>query len=249
MDRSHLTLALLLTGAVAGACDRNAPVSPQLTEPIAIPHVNAPVLTPEDLEASTFVVREADPDGSSPALTEEPDGEDSNRPLQQIFDPETRVGFESGYAYALGRHDYIGNVGAVRTTAHVAHNNAYLGSQTSTNQDYTPFLLDWGQRKMIWTWARVYSDHECGLSVQGESKHQAWWQFYQGTGTAAWGKDIESTQASPESQACSRSTGETGSVTETGGGMVCHYLITYYLDTGEIVSAELLYCTTSGPMF
>lgn len=246
MYRSRFTLSLLLTGTVVAGCVEESPVSPGRPPSTPVPSVNAPVLTPDDLVDRTITVREARPEAPGPARAEL-DGEAASRPLQQIFDAETRVGFEKGYAYALGRHDYIGNVGFVSTTAQVAHNDAYLGSQSAENQNYTPFLLDWGQLKLIWVSAKVYSDHECGLSVQGKSTHKAWWEFFQGTGVSEWGVDSETSQAAPVSQSCS--SGGTGQTTSTdeSGGMLCYYLITYDLTTGRILNAELLYCTTYGP--
>lgn len=248
MYRSRLTLALLSIGTVLAGCADETPVSPGSLEPAASLLVNAPTLTAEDLMLSTGVHHGSDPEESGPALAEL-DGEDVSRPLQQVIDPETRVGFDPGYAWSLGRHDYIGNVASVQTTATVAYHDQYVGSQTAKAQDYTPFLLDLGQVKLIWTWAKVYSDHECGLTVQGSSQHKAWWQFYQGKGTSEWGVDQKPSQAAPVGQSgCTQETGGATESSESSSGVVCTYFITYDLDTGEILNAELLYCTVRGPL-
>lgn len=174
--------------------------------------------------------------------------EDTQRPLQEIFYPDTRVGFQPGYAYSLGVHQYIGNMGSVSTTAQVSHLDKHLGSFTSDKQQYTPFLFDFGEVKHIWTQAKVYTDHTCGLSVQGSSTHAAWWQFFTGTGAPAWGTARVTTQAQPVAQGgCSSGRiGQSTGTEERSGGMVCTYFITYDMDTGEWLSAELLFCSTVG---
>jgi len=171
-----------------------------------------------------------------------------DRPIQQIFNATTRAYVEPGYAAALGLHDYIGNVGRIQTTAYVTHLGQEVGSQLSLRDKFNPFLADFGQVKKIFTEARVYTDYTCGLAVRGTSYHQAEWQFFTGTGVPKWGTSQRTTQAAPASgpECTSSGTGQRRGTETRSGGVVCHYLITYELDTGIIVNVERLQCVSSG---
>jgi hypothetical protein len=209
----------------------------------------APDWSSVNLSTTTSVLDEAPDPADRPALAETGELEDEQaRPLQQIFDPETRVGFEPGYAWALGSHRYIGNLGSVTTTAHATYNDMDLGSYTGTRQKYLPFLADWGLVKHIWQQSKIYTDHECGVSVQGYSDHRAWWQFYQAKSAPEWGLARRSSQSGWARQpACANSgTSQVTTGEESAQGTVCYYLITYDLDTGEIVNAEFLFCNSTG---
>jgi hypothetical protein len=94
----------------------------------------------------------------------------------------------------------------------------------------------------------VYTDHECGLSVQGSSDHRAWWQFWQGRSTAEWGTARRTSQAAPVAQgACAQTGTSQAHVSETQPtGIVCYYLVTYDMNTMEVLRADFLYCTGSG---
>lgn len=249
-------LGLLVTLCLSG-CDGSDPSPTSISSAFdeVVPPVQpgegiifvVPDLASLDLSPTTSL---HDPEPSDlPARSERGDLEDEQaRPLQQIFDAETRVGFEPGYAWALGSHQYIGNLGSVTTTAHATYQDMDLGSHTSTKQKYLPFLADWGLVKHIWQQSKIFTDHECGLSVQGYSDHRAWWQFYQGTSAPEWGLARRSSQAGWARQpACSgNATGQFTSGEESAQGTVCYYLITYDMDTGEIVNAEFLFCNSTG---
>ena len=209
--------------------------------------LRVPRLTQSDLEQRDFV--ELLPDGDPVARVIDPDDyEYSSRPLQQIFDARTRVYFQPGYAAALGIHSYIGNVGTIATTAHVTYLDQDLGSHTAHREQYTPFVLDLGMTKTVFAEARVFTDYTCGLQVQGNSNHRAHWQFFTGTAVPLWGSSRRTSQASPASNgSCTdRRTGQRGGTETRAGGIVCRYLITYDLDTGEILAADLLDCSSTG---
>lgn len=248
MYRSRLSLSLLLAVVAASACSEPSPAAPDAPEEAAFtPLVSAPLLTWQDLVAMETIVEEPGAPDRPTARTSEWELESHVRPVQQIFDPGTRVGYGGGFASSIGDHRYIGNVGFVSTTAHVTYNDQDLGSQTATRQKYMPFLADWGMVKHIDVAAKVYTDHECGLTVRGESEHRAWWQFFQGRGVAEWGVEVKSTQAKPVPQgSCSESTGTRRATEDQGGGILCTYYITYDVSTGAIIDAELLYCTSKG---
>lgn len=238
MPRAPIHLPLLVALA-AGACEESEPLSPI---PVAdhaleftIPHVGRNGRPPRPDEGPTR---------PAPASTEL---EAHSRPLQQIRHAMTNVNILQGEASALGRHRYIGNVGSIDTTVQIVYGETYLGSFTAERQAYTPFIFDFGMEKSIYAYARVFTDHTCGLRVVGSSIHRASWQFYQGRSAPIWGETRRTTQADPESQPeCAKRSGRT-QITETRPtGMVCTYLITYDLDTGEWLNAELLFCSGVG---
>lgn len=246
MYRSCITPALVALAVALAGCAEETPVSPVASAvDEGPPLVRAPLLTQSDLDKSNFRVLGAPAADPGPARAEF--DEQGGRPIQQIFGPSTRADFGTGFASSIGAHRYIGNVGAVSTTASLSFQGQHVASRTSNQQDYTPFLLDWGSVKRVVTWIKIPSDHECGLSVEGQSDHRAWWQFFQGRGVAAWGVTRTTTQEGPTRQgACANPTGQTEDTRQSEGGLVCTYLITFDLETGEIVNAELLFCHSGG---
>lgn len=249
MYRSRLTLSLLVSSGLVVGCSDSSPVSveehPSLIPP---PTVNAPVLTLADLVQSTVIGGGPGPGPEGPALaTFDDGGGDDYDSWSQIFDPDTRIQLDAGFVGIYGRHDYTGNVGHIRTTGQVSYNDQHLGSQTAEKQQYVPFLLDFGQTKNIWVYPKVYTDHECGLKAEGQSKHSAWWEFYQGTDVSTWGRSEVTSQANPVTQGgCSGNTDGFEVTEESSEGIVCTYWITYDTQTGAIVDAELLFCTATG---
>ncbi len=240
----HLLLALLAAG---GCADQDAsPVAPEHTAEAMAPQLPAlPHVSFTTSEHETLV-----PAAPARADTDITDGELESRPLQEVFNPRTTTGIAEGhgYVYAIGLHDYIGNMGAIATTAHAAFQDQHLGSYTAERQEYTPFLLDLGVKKGIWATARVYTDKTCGLTALGDSQHSAWWQFFQGRSAPQWGVSKRYSQAQPTYQ---KACGSTTTTTHTGGdgsttGMICYVLITWDLDTGQIVDTRILACTGIG---
>ena len=187
-----------------------------------------------------------DPPG--PARITEDWEEELSRPIQQIFDPRTRTRIEGAYGYALGLHEYIGNIGRIATTVQASMGSQYLGAFTAESQDYTPFFFDFGRVKTAWAQARVSLAETCGLEVHGSSVHQAWWQMYQGRSAPMWGVATRTSQADETSQGgcADAATGTRKEGRSEPGGVICYYKITYELDTGIIVDAQLLSCVGSG---
>jgi len=251
MPHRRMPLIALIALPLAMGCDESAPIvgtahdsAAALAEDLRflVPHLSPDDVASHSFETTVADPSEQDPSANGPLLTSL-DG----RPAQKILNARTNVGFDPGYAWSVGRHEYIGNVGEVSTTAHVTHESKHLGSQTAHRQNDVPFLIDFGTVKLIWAQAKVYTDHECGLSVQGTSDHKARWQFWNGSTTSSWGEARLSTQASPANQGgCARSTGQMGLTETTSSGMVCYYLITYDMNTMEVLRADFLYCTGSG---
>lgn len=253
MSRMKPPLLCALAVLIGGACEGPLPSAPGVPPEVSGPlDLVAPRLDANDLTQVVRVGREPNAIDEAPAGVDVRDLElrdddlaDEN--FASIIDPHTSAYFGSGRAGAAGRHHYTGNVGRVRTTAHVAFQDMHLGSQSSERQENTPFLLDFGKLKFIWTGAEVNTDHECGLSVQGNSVHEASWEFFQGTGVSTWGKVSRVTGSGVVRQRrCSERT-ETrpvgGSTSDGERYHYCTYLITYDLQTGQIYRAERLFCS------
>ncbi|MBT8488947.1 MAG: hypothetical protein HKN72_06340 [Gemmatimonadetes bacterium] len=247
MYRAPSVLALIALSLGAAACSQDTPAGPILTTFDDAPRVNPPLLTQADLTRTDSVQLLPDTPAEGLAAADF-NGDSFNRPLAQIFNERSTGDFQAGFAGVYGYHDYIGNVGRVSTEANVSYQNQHLGSAPLSTQQYTPFLLDFGRRKSIWAFPKIYTDQKCGLTVQGKSQHRASWQFYQATSVQNWGVTEKGTQSKPHSQgACTGDTGGFQSEHTKAGGVVCTYWITYDLDTGAIISAELLFCSsTSG---
>ena len=182
-------------------------------------------------------------DGAAPVA---PPVDLTDTPPSSILNARTETGFRPGFAFAFGTHDYSGNIGRIETTARASHRDRFLGSLTAERQDYIPFLTDLGRIKKIWTWAKIFTDETCGVTVGGSSVHSAWWEFFQGRSASSWGRSSISTQGTDSSQpACTGGTGGYEREDLEPGGLICSYWITYDLRSGEILSADFLGCVDS----
>jgi len=184
---------------------------------------------------------------SGPATTDEWSIRDDARAT--IFSAATFVGFDPGYAWARGDQTYSGNHGSVKTTARLSSGGMILGTQEALREAYNPFLIDFGRSKELSAVAHIYTDATCDLTIQGESMHGAWWEFYQGTGVNTWGKVGRSSQAWPESQPPCQTAPPPGRdvyQAANGGSVTCYFMVTYDRRTGEVFSADLLYCDSGG---
>jgi hypothetical protein len=244
--------ALVTLLVIVGCSDESA---------VSLPRAEAE--TPSDLEFSMPLLdREARlPDLVVPVEVHPgpagPAASDDYEPTQ-ILSASTTVGFMSNYAYSTGRHRYTGNVGRVDTEAVVTFGSQELGRQPAHNQDYVPFLLDFGQVRDIAAEAYVFTDQECGLEVDGDSNHWAGRQWFLGGQAPDWGDESMSTQAFPPAQqpACAEEEepydgGELppGSESEGAEGenpVTCWYWVTYDPVTGEVYDAQFLYCDDPG---
>jgi hypothetical protein len=170
-----------------------------------------------------------------------------------IIGPITQVGFTPTYAYSRGRHSYTGNVGKVTTEARVTFDGQSIGMQPAMRQKSVPFLLDWGEVKSISVEAYVFTDQDCGLRVDGSSKHYAWWSWFLGGPTPDWGDAIASSQAfppatlppcAPEPIPDPEYPNSDGSGTDGGGGgsVTCWYWVTFDPYTGEVTDQQFLFC-------
>lgn len=203
--------------------------------------LSAPMLQPSDL-VHTEVVSEGEPTTNGPMLSTR--GTD----VAEIYNEVTRVGILYGNeAYAEGKHEYTGSVGRVDTNLHIEWEAKYLASASATRQ-----RSDWlslSVRKTVWAYARAQVDKTCGLRLTGNSMHRAWWSYFRITGTTTYGEAIRSSSADPFSQSpCGKKidgNDPTGEYRE-GGGISCTYLITYDIDTGEVVDVDLLSCQSGG---
>ena len=229
--------ALALLGCLE---DPSAPMGPdRVSDPTEL-SFTVPSLEPSDLIPFTLTVHDGGAAAPYPVSID-----DGYRPSQQISNARTTTGFYTGQAWAEGSHNYIGNVGRVETTAGVTVADKHLADQVVVRQEFKPFLLQFGQKEFIFAFAPVYTDHKCGLTVRGSSVHSASWEFYQGTGASAWGEALQTSVAQTSSQGDCSGRGTSRGTDVQPDGTVCYYLVTYDLDTGVVVSADLLFCTSS----
>ncbi len=254
MPRSKARLLAGTIPLLIAACGDRTPTAPSpITEgapdlPVAAPTVTADHLRLLAVEAAgdSSTLTDAQRTEMDPDLDVELDDEfEEITESTQIINARTRVGFTDTGAYAEGSHNFTGHAGRIETTASVTFGGQNIGSQTAVEQ--RSFSLSLKLWKFISAWAPVYTDVHCGLTVEGRSIHEAWWEIFQGRSAPSFGRTSVSSFGGPDSQGpCGtrRSTGD-GSGSEDSGGMVCTYLVTYDLDTLEVVHVELLYCSAS----
>ena len=254
MLRTRPQRAALAAIVLAAGCAEEPPTDVPVAgvDPVADLPLVWPAITPETRIASEVV--EPEPSlGPAQALGDDAslDDQPPENVAAQIFNPVTNVGFTSTYAYSTGRHEYTGNIGRVETIATVSFDSQVIGTQPAERQVPQAYLLDWGERKSIWAEAYVFIDQDCGLRVDGNSHHSAWWQWFLGATAPRWGDAEATTQAFPpaEQPPCEETPepGNEGSgggseASDGGGAVTCWYWVTYDPYTGEIYEAEFLYC-------
>lgn len=237
---------LLSLSAVFGGCDSQSatrPADPEVALDFALV---SPMIGSDDLIARAFnTLPTPPPDPDEPAASDV-GGEFSVRPQQQIWGASSRGRFVGNEARFLATHDYIGNVGYIGSRVDVTENDRAVTSVDSESQDYTPFLVDFGQVKTIYHPTTVHIEEPCGVTVTGRSQHKASWEFFQGRSAPNWGVAIAPSYAKPFRGPCDRPTGERRGTLEEEGGRVCTVLITYDLATSEIVNVQILSCYNVG---
>jgi hypothetical protein len=140
----------------------------------------------------------------------------------------------------------------VETLATVSFGAQVIGSQPAHRQDYIPFLFNLGRVNEILAEAFVFVDQDCGLKVDGYSRHFAKWQWFLAGPAPIWGDADMSTQAFPPvyqppcQEEPTPDPGYNGG-TEAGGAegsdvVTCWYWVTYDPYTGEIYDADFLFC-------
>ena len=262
MSRARSIGAPLLTALLVTACAEPPTTAVEFDgySTSADLHFSVPALGAEQLVATQPVSADTDrvPEVAGPARAGEfvegefVDGEEPSGPedvadyldeVGSVYDRRTYVGFGPTYGYSWGEHRYQGNKGRVTTTATISLDGQQLGSQTAVSEDYGLFLIDGPQVKYIATIARAYTDQGCGLQVSGASQHEAWWEWFMGFGVATWGVVRVDSDTSPESQDPCEPVEAAVAGGPSGLATVCWFSIDYDLETGEIVSVELLFCT------
>lgn len=255
MSLDRMVRAAVVTLLVASGCTEEPTTGVPATEAVAPTDldVRVPALTSDALIDAEIVQLEPDVPagafGDDPFEPDQPDSPDYTL-RGAILGASTRVGFGPGYAYSSGRHRFTGNVGRVATEARVTFEGQVIGRRTAERQEAVPYLFDFGRIKQIWAEAYVFIDQDCGLTVDGDSDHEAWWQWFLGAGAPQWGDAGMSTQAFPpvSQPPCEETIEEnpfTGGGDSGGEGDVlvsCWWWVTYDPNTGEIIDADLLYC-------
>jgi len=164
----------------------------------------------------------------------------------EIYSARTNVGFDGTGAFAEGSHHFTGNGGRIETKADVTFDGRSLGSQTEVVQ--RTWWLSLEPSHFLTALSRVYSDTSCGLAVKGSSVHQAWVEVFSGKSSTIWGRAEQTTSKVAAQEECGKriSTGDPTHEYSSEGGLVCYYLVTYDLDTLEIVAVEFLRCQSGG---
>jgi hypothetical protein len=251
---SKAVVAALLTAA----CNEDTPTAaPEVLSDLAL-------AVPSDL-ADRLVVRtvsERGSPGGGPARSEHLGYGSYDWPPDEnpdvaaaIWNERTRANFVPGALSVIGSHNFQGNKGSIETDATVNYQGVTVGTQRSIGQEVYPFLLDALREHYIWTEARIFTDRECGLTGFGSSRHSASWEAVFAGPVFNFSEIIRSTTSEYERQPdCDAPppppppTAGTGSSFTSGGGgeAVCYFWLTYYIDTSDIIEAELLFCTEGG---
>jgi len=251
-SRAFCTAVVTVLVAIGCADESTTGVSVPETELPTDLAFTFPDLTPEALAHT--VVEEVEPaSGPARAFADEPDRDPGDEPdtdvVSRIWGASTKVGVTSEYAYSTGRHSYSGNTGKVTTELVVSMDGQEIGRKPATRQNYRLFLQDMGQIHEIWAEAYLFTDQECGLTVDGSSGHWAWWQWFMGTSAPHWGESYLTSQAFPpySQPGCvenpgSYTGGDNATGSDGGGGVTCWYWVTYDPYTGEVYDAQFLFC-------
>jgi hypothetical protein len=207
-----------------------------------------PSVTPETFVALDFATV-GPPPGVLATADPEPPPERPTHPVpaSAIYNAMTFAGFSPGYGYAQGSHRYQGNRGRIETTARVRSEGAVIGSQSAVTEHSNPFVFDFGWLKYISAFAKVYTDIECGLTVDGFSQHRAAWQAVLGGPVS----DFQPTEQASQSDVGHQPACEPPPPPPTPGGggwgggdpATCWFWLQYDLWTGEVYAAALLFCS------
>jgi len=258
MSPSRAIRAILATMLVAAGCSDESTTP---LRPADIPPPDLLLTFPAFTEQDRMHVERGEvepPGGPAGIFSEDPEeaSPDMNA-ISEITFPRTDVGFQGAYAFSRGSHSYTGNVGRVETVATVSYEGQVIGTQPQAREVYDPFLLDFGRTKHMAVDALVFVEQECGLEVDGHSKHFAHWQWFLGSTVSTWGHSEAGSQAFPpvEQPPCQQQDGadggygggsEDGGGSGGGGAVTCWYWVTYDLDTGDIYGTRLLFCDEAG---
>jgi hypothetical protein len=261
MSHARSTCAFVVTLVVA-ACAGEPPTAPTA---VAADHADAPQdlrLVVPSLDEGQLVANGSDdtpaaggpeevtpPGDDIPSLRGSSSDVDITPYLNEmgaIYDARTKVGFGPGYGYSFGSHSYQGNKGRVETTVNVWLDGFPMGSQAAVTEKYTMFLTDFGLVKYISATAHFYTDKDCGLSVTGKSEHSAWWEWFLGGSSTHWGDVTQTSDAAPVAQPECQPDPDPPYVGTSSSDTTCYYWVTYDLETGEVIDAELLGCNVGG---
>ena len=167
----------------------------------------------------------------------------STVPESDIWNARTTVGFQTGSAWAMGRHDYQGNKSDITTRVTVSLDGTVIGSQSAYVLEDIFFLADFGLPKSLQAIARAFVSQECGLMARGDSDHAAWWEAVPGLNFTSFNKSALTTY-SPEPAFQPECAPPPPPTTGGGGGDGGYCLVSIWYDpyTGEVVDWEILYC-------
>ena len=230
---------LILLGA--SACDPSESLGPR--SEIATPRpIEAPRIDQSNFIRSASVVDSSGPATSSTGQLLDDMGD---YPFQGVYDWKSSAAVLRDFASIVSEHEYNTNYGRIESVLHVTRGDRHLLSQNAEIQQYVPAFFQLGIKRPILLENLAFLDAGCGVTARGNATHSAWWGLYQGRGAPTWGAVSRSSSAAPASGRCERTGVRSGTVHEDGG-IVCSVLITYDLDTFEIVGMEVISCSTGG---
>lgn len=206
------------------------------------------------LEAATLVAVDATEARPAGAVIQDPEAPPTPDPstvptntMSQITNARTNAGFAAGYGQSTGQHWYQGNKSRIDTSVNVRFEGTTLGSQAATKEADAWYWADFGSWKHIFSNARFYTDRDCGLTAYGSSNHSAWWEATIPPAVARYGQVSLTTLSDLARQAeCPPPEPEYESPPGGGSSTLCYVWIEYDMYSGEIYSAELLYCEDIG---
>ncbi|MEM7417547.1 MAG: hypothetical protein AAF389_18805 [Gemmatimonadota bacterium] len=221
-------------------CHDVGPTTPTLERSAAVHPIRAPRISESDLVRTRHVRTTP---ASASATRQEVQVHD---PFEYIFDPESHAQVTDDYAIMTSSHDYNTNYSSIESTLNVAKGDKQVGSQTLLEQRSIFFPFHFGLTRTLRLNNRASVDRACGFSASGRASHKAWWGLLGSKGLVTWGLRVTPSVALAARGGCEGATGTRGGTTREGGGIVCTVLITYDLDTLEVVNVDVLSCSSGG---
>lgn len=253
--RRIIPIAVVLAAA---ACDDATSTAPALTGlgervdlDLVLPRVTRDML----VTGESRVYETLGPDNPARVLAEheaEYPGQEEVLSVAGIWNARTGLKFWGSRLEAWGEHDYVANKGKIEVTASLWRDGVSLGSQSNFSEETYPFVPWWHHIGVV---TSIDTDVACGLSGDARSQHGAWWEAALGTGPSTFGAGWVSSWASnvrqdpcppPTNTTTNTGGGGGGGGVPGGGSYTCYIWWRYDMDTGDVLDAQLLYCTEGG---
>lgn len=234
-----LCAAHVITIALSACQEPSAPIpaiedEPEV-QPILAPWIDESVLSP------TIIIVDSTRSTRGPTLA----GDLEERTLDYLKNERTTAFVSTTRAGIISEHDYAANYSSITSTMSVSRGDMEIASRELTVQEYVPFLLHFGRSQHLTLRNNAVVPQRCGYAASGHASHKAWWGFYGGSSNSEWGL-VTSPSVGREAKGKCQGNGLREDEIHQGGGVVCTVLITYDLDTLEIVNVDVLSCSSGG---